>query len=96
MTTSICLSSKTRFSTTMPMRSLLGRMVYYRSKKAMCVQCRWFAGVDSPGGSQFAVFYSSRCRKDVSRLETALLVEEDEERYSGVCGSVPKLSVGKV
>ncbi|XP_070057036.1 uncharacterized protein [Nicotiana tomentosiformis] len=32
---------------------------------------------------EFAVFHSSGCRKDVSGLEAALLVEEDEEGYCG-------------
>jgi len=42
------------------------------------------------------VLYSSGCRKDVSGIEVALLVEENEEGHSGVCGSVPKLPAGEV
>lgn len=62
----------------------------------MFAQCRWFARVDSSGGSQFEVLHSSGCRKDVSRIEAALLVEEDEETHSRVCGSLSKLPAGEV
>ncbi|XP_070036871.1 uncharacterized protein [Nicotiana tomentosiformis] len=37
-----------------------------------------------------------RCCKDVPRLEATVLVEEDEEKHSGVCSSVLKLSAGEV
>jgi len=64
--------------------------------QAMSAQCRWFARVDSPGGSQFAVLYSSGCRKDVSGLEIILLIKENKEEHSRVCGSMSELPAGKI
>jgi len=42
------------------------------------------------------VLHSFGCRYDVSGLEVALLAEEDEERHSGVCSSMPKFSAGEL
>ncbi|XP_070057169.1 uncharacterized protein [Nicotiana tomentosiformis] len=44
--------------------------------------------------SQYSIYQG--CREDVPKLEVALLVEKNEEGYSGVCSSVPKLPAGEV
>lgn len=62
----------------------------------MCAQCRWIMWVDSWANLQFTVFHPSGGHEDVPGLEATLLVEKNEEGYSGVCSSVPKLSAGEV
>lgn len=42
------------------------------------------------------VFHSFRCRQDVSGFEAALLMDNNEERYSRVCGLVFELSAGEI
>ncbi|XP_070057450.1 uncharacterized protein [Nicotiana tomentosiformis] len=71
-------------------RSLLGLAGYYRRF------VEGFSSIAAPMTKLTQKGASFRCREDVSGLEAALLVEADEERHSGICSSVPKLSTSEV